>query len=285
MTRILVTGATGLQGGAVVGQLRMRGLRVRAMVRDASGAAAGVLSEAGCELCEADFDRPDTLRPALTGVSAAFLVLPLSPGQLELQRGRAFIEEAERAGLSYLVYSSALDARHPTGVEHFDSKFTLQRQLAESRLEHLVLGPGGFMDNLLFPQTWQGLAKGKLVTPFRPEVKQALVSVEDIGRCAAACLAEPGLGGPAGSFVPLWADHLDGHEQAEIIADVMRRPVRASRMPWLMTRIFLGRQLTGMFDYFNRQDTPVIPDNQAFLQVVREPLKFRQWLQRQAGPA
>ena len=285
MTRILVTGATGLQGGAVVGQLRMRGFAVRAMVRDVSSGAARVLDEAGCELIQADFDQPETLLPALTGVAAAFLVLPLSPGELELKRGRAFVEAASRAGLPYLVYSSALDARHRTGVEHFDSKFELRNRLADSSLEHLVLGPGGFMENLLFPQTWNGLAKGKLVTPFRPEIKQALVSVEDIGRCAAACLSEPGLGGLAGDFVPLWSDHLNGHEQAEIIAEVKGQRVRAGRLPWLLTRVFLGRQLTGMFDYFNRESELPIPDNRIFLEIVSKPLSFRQWLQRQSVPS
>ena len=285
MDKVLVTGATGLQGSAVARQLRALNRPVRAMVRNTSSDQARALIENGCTLIEADFDQPATLEAALEGIRRAFLVLPLSPGPVEVRRGLAFLDAAGQAGIESLVFSAALDANHLTGVSHFDSKYELIQRLERSGLHHVVLGPGGFMENLLFPQTWDGLARGKLVTPFKPEVVQALVAAEDIGRCAAHCLLEPEAAGPSGTFVPLWSECLSAAEQAELIATHLGRPVQASRLPWFVTRIFLGKHLTRMFDYFNRGKAPPVPDNGVFRRIVASPLSFDQWLKLQPLPA
>ncbi len=283
MDRILVTGASGQQGGAVLRHLRADDLTVRVMLRDIDSDKAKALSDQGCELVRADFDQPDSLSKALDGVNAAFLAFPLSDKQTEIARGQAFIEAAVQARLPYLLFSAALDANHPTGVDHFDSKHLLVGQLSSSGLHHNVLGPGGFMENLLFPQTWNGLAKGKLTTPFAIDVPQALVAVDDIGRYAAIHLAQP----PAqsGQFIPLYAECLSSRQQAAVIGEVFGRQTRATKLPWLLTRLFLGRQLTGMFDYFNCGQAPSPPANQAFAEALDPPTSFRDWLGQQTPPA
>lgn len=282
MNRILITGASGQQGSAVVRHLLAAGQPVRALMRNCQSDAAKALAEQGCEVVAGDLDQPDSLPAALQGVSAAFLVLALSDKDTEIQRGRAFIQAAFNARLPYLQFSAALDANHVSGVAHFDSKYQLIQELADSGLHHSVLGPGGFMENLLFPQTWNGLAQGKLVTPFRIDVPQALVAVDDIGRFAARYLLEP----PAtsGEFIPLYSESLSSREQAAIISRQFGRPVKAKRLPWLLTRLFLGRQLTAMFDYFNRGKAPNPGDNGAFLQVVEPATRFSDWLGQQTPP-
>lgn len=282
MNPILITGASGQQGSAVVRHLLAAGLPVRAMVRDRHSDAAKALADQGCELVAADLDQPETLPDALQGVSAAFLVLALSDKDTEIQRGRAFIQAALAAQLPYLLFSAALDANHPTGVAHFDSKHQLMGELMASGLHHSVLGPGGFMENLLFPQTWNGLAKGKLITPFRPDVPQALVAVDDIGRFAAQWLRRPPE--TSGQFIPLYSESLSSREQAALISAQFGRPVQAKRLPWLLTRLFLGRQLTTMLDYFNRGKAPIPPDNTEFLQALEPVTYFADWLARQTPP-
>lgn len=280
--KILVTGATGQQGSAVVRQLLALDQAVRVMLRDTQSDAAKALAEQGCELVQGDLDRPASLPDALNGVAAAFLVLPLSDARTEIRRGRAFIEAARETGLPYLLFSAALDANHETGVAHFDSKHQLIGELANSRLHHNVLGPGGFMENLLFPQTWNGLAKGRLVTPFAIHVPQAMVAVDDIGRHAALDLARPP--STSGSFIPLYSDCLSTSQQAAIMSQQLGHPIKARKLPWLLTRIFLGRQLTGMFDYFNREQNPKPPDNNSFVQSLGKPTAFSAWLSKQTPP-
>ncbi len=109
------------------------------------------------------------------------------------RRGRSFINAAHGAKLPFLVFYAALDASHGTGVGHFDSKHRLINELVESGLDHRALGPRGFMENLLFPQTLNGLANRRLTTPFDIDVKQALVAVDDIGRFAPLSLSQPPL--------------------------------------------------------------------------------------------
>lgn len=282
MHRILVTCASGQQGGAVLRHLKTDKLSVRVMLRDINSAKAQTLAKLGHKPVCADFDQPDTLAQALAGVDAAFLAFPLSDKQTEIRRGQSFINAAIQARLPYLLFSAALDANHPSGVDHFDSKHHLTGQLAASGLHHNVLGPGGFMENLLFPQTWNGLAKGKLTTPFALDVPQALVAVDDIGRYAAIHLTQP----PAqsGQFIPLYAEYLNCRQQADIISQVFNRPTRPTKLPWLLTRLFLGRQLTGMFDYFNQGQAPSPPANRAFAEALDPPTGLREWLAQQTPP-
>ncbi len=282
MNPILVTGATGQQGSAVVRHLLADGASVRVMVRDGDGAAAGTLREQGCDVVVGDLDRIDSLVSALDGVSAAFLMLPMTDEATELRRGRQFIEAAVRAGLGYLLFSATLYSRQQTGVAHFDSKHQLMQELSDSGLHHTVLGPGGFMENLLYPQAWRGLAKGHLTTPYRVDVPQALVAVDDIGRFAAQYLRRPPE--DSGEFIPLYADCLSSMEQAEVISRQLGRPVQAKRLPWLLTRLFLGAQLTAMFDYFNSAQADLPEGRQRFEEALNPPTRFAAWLSGQSLP-
>lgn len=279
---ILITGANGQQGSAVLRHLVAKGHAIRAMVRKAESETATSLKQQGCEVVVADLDQPQTLPAALEDVDAAFLFLALSDQATELARGRNFIRAAAKTGLGYLVFSATLDSNHQTGVAHFDSKFELIQELRASEMHHTILGPGGFMENLLFPQTWNGLAKGKLVTPFAVDVPQALVAVDEIGRFAASLLGDPPE--ESGAFIPLYSEVLSSREQAALIGQQLGRPVKAKRLPWLLTRIFLGAQLTRMFDYFNRGQAPAPPGNEFFLRRLGSVTRFADWLSGQRFP-
>jgi hypothetical protein len=61
------------------------------------------------------------------------------------------------------------------------------------------------------------------------------------------------------------------------------RPIRAKRLPWLLTRIVLGSQLTAMFSFFNRTERQA-PDNSEFLQTLETPTRFSEWLKSQTPP-
>jgi uncharacterized protein YbjT (DUF2867 family) len=91
---ILVTGATGNTGSALLQQLEGRGARVRAMVRsDKDGAR---LPQTGASVVVANFDEPRSLEEALKGVTHAYLVTPSSQ-DAEAQQVR-FAERSAAAG-------------------------------------------------------------------------------------------------------------------------------------------------------------------------------------------
>ncbi|MBI5543672.1 MAG: NmrA family NAD(P)-binding protein, partial [Deltaproteobacteria bacterium] len=123
--RVLVTGATGKQGGMTARHLLRRGHHVRALVRNPDAVAAQDLRQRGAELVVGDFDEPVTLERATLGQDAVYAVTPgmAVPAQTEIRQGEAVADAARAAGVQHFVLASVAgtQAAAPTGVPHFDS--------------------------------------------------------------------------------------------------------------------------------------------------------------------
>jgi uncharacterized protein YbjT (DUF2867 family) len=103
---ILVTGATGTQGGGVVRALLNAGRPVRALTRDPGSAAGRALAAQGVDVVKGDFTDPASLDAALAGVEGVFSVqMGSHPGDpdTEIMTGKALIEAAGRAGVDTVV--------------------------------------------------------------------------------------------------------------------------------------------------------------------------------------
>jgi uncharacterized protein YbjT (DUF2867 family) len=149
---VLVTGATGQQGGAVARRLLKRGHRVRALTRDPAGAKARSVAELGAEVVAGDLTDPDAVGDALHGVDAVFLVttpFESSPGE-ETRQGVTAAERAAKAGVR-VVYSSVANADTGTGIPHFDSKAAVERRLAELGGPYSIIAPVSFLENYSSP--------------------------------------------------------------------------------------------------------------------------------------
>ena len=143
---ILVLGATGGQGGAVVAALTGQGSGargVRALVRDPDSRRAQALAGQGVEVVAGDMSDRRSLAEAMRGVVAAFaLTTPFEEGiDAEVRQGRAIIVAAQDAGLPHLVFSSVAGALQHSGVPHFESKAIVESELVESGLGYTILGP------------------------------------------------------------------------------------------------------------------------------------------------
>ncbi|OLR89594.1 NmrA family NAD(P)-binding protein [Actinokineospora bangkokensis] len=192
---ILVTGATGVQGGATARALLAAGARVRALVRTPSSPAALAVAAAGAELVRGDLDDPASLRAAAEGVDGVFSVQTfMAPGGLggEVRQGRAVADAAAAAGVEHVVYSSVGGAERESGVPHFDSKRAVERYLAASGVPTTVLRPTFFMDNFAAhpPAVEDGVLTVRLA--LRPDTRVQLIAAADIGAVAAAAFADPG---------------------------------------------------------------------------------------------
>lgn len=194
---VVVTGATGRQGGATAHRLLAAGRPVRALVRDATAPAARTLQAAGAQLVRGDFDDPSTLPAALEGAAALFAVPPVAFGpagtdvEREFARGRALIDAAAAAGVEHVVFTGiASTPGRPGGSE---GKKRIEDHLRERIDSVTVLRPVRFMSNYLasMPIGIDGIEDGVHRHIFPPDEPVQIIAVEDIAEFAVLALDQP----------------------------------------------------------------------------------------------
>jgi uncharacterized protein YbjT (DUF2867 family) len=144
---ILVTGASGFVGRHVVHTLTARGIRVRAMVRGAAGAAR--LADVDCELVRGEMTEPESLRAATVGChSIVHLVSRLSGSTDEIDRVMVrgtndLVAAARAAGIRKLVLMSALGTSERTAerAPYYRAKWSMEEAVRRSGIAHVVLRP------------------------------------------------------------------------------------------------------------------------------------------------
>ncbi|HEX7453525.1 MAG TPA: NmrA family NAD(P)-binding protein, partial [Polyangiaceae bacterium] len=137
---VLVTGATGRQGGAVARHLLKRGtFVVRALVRDKDKPAAQALERAGAVLVKGEFNDRASLDLALQDAYGVFSVQSLNAGlEAEVRDGNALADAAKAAAVEHFVYSSVGGAERKTGIPHFESKARIEDHLRSSGLPYTI---------------------------------------------------------------------------------------------------------------------------------------------------
>ena len=247
---VLVTGATGNQGGAVVQALLANGHRVRGLTRNDSSPTAKRLRDQGIEIAVGDFTDQDSLVRAAQGVDALFtMTTPFEGGvEIEVAQGTAIIEAAKTAEVNHLVYSSVGSADRATGVPHFDSKYEVEKHLVSSGLAYTIIAPVFFMDNLLLPWTLPGLREGKLAQGMPGTRPLQQISVADIGAFAAAVIER---GEPIfGQRYDIAGDELTGDEAVAILSQATGREIRYEGFPPDVLRA-QSEDLALMYEWFD----------------------------------
>jgi uncharacterized protein YbjT (DUF2867 family) len=188
---VLVTGATGKQGGALARLLLKRGHRVLGFVRSPESPAAKDLEQRGAELVLGDFDEPDSLERAMRGVDAVFaMATPFQGGGLEgeVRHGRHLIDTAKLAHVHHFLYSSVAGADQDTGIPHFETKHVVEEHLRQSGLPYTIVAPVFFMENFLGPAFAQRLHEGVLSLPLPRHRGLQMISVADLAAFCARVL-------------------------------------------------------------------------------------------------
>lgn len=184
---ILVTGATGRQGGATARHLLDGGFRVRAMTRKPDGRRARNLKKLGAEVVYGDFDDAASLENALRGVWGAHSVQNSWEAgvERETEQGTRFAELARKAGVGHFVYSSVASAHRNTGIPHFESKWKVEEAVRGLDFpSYTIIRPVFFMENFLAEWFLPGILKGKLRMGMKPDTPLQMIAVDDIGRFA-----------------------------------------------------------------------------------------------------
>ena len=272
---ILVTGATGKQGGAVTRHLLAAGYQVRALTRDPQAEKAARLREIGVDLVQADLTDGASLGEALDRVDGVFsMATPFEKGlDAEVAQGVNLGDAAAAAGVKHYVYSSVGGAERDSKVPHFESKWRIEEHLRALGLPLTVIRPVWFFENLP-AYTLQPAGEGFIMPmPLAPDRPFQGVAADDIGAVVARALAEPERW--IGREVELAGDERTLSLYAEAASRDLGLPVTYVQVPWEAIRE-RSEDLAKMYEFFEREGYQAdLPALRAELPGLRT---FDQWL-------
>lgn len=246
---VLVTGATGKQGGATARALLAAGIPVRALVRDPATEPARAVAALGAELVTGDLRDRDSISRAAAGVRSVFSIqqAPLTASGFdfagEFDQAVNLLEGARAAGVPQFVHTSVSGAGRHTEIPGWaegrwdavapslNTKQAIEEQVRAAGFGRwTIIKPGFFMENFLpemaflFPR---GISGG-LVSVLKPDTWLSLAAVADIGRAAAAAIAEPERFDRV--ELELASDYLSMTEIAEVLSEALGTPLSAPDM-------------------------------------------------------
>ncbi len=222
---ILVTGAAGKTGRALLRALRARGAAVRAWVRRPEQAPE-VQQLGAQEVIVGDMRRPDRWPEALAGVQKVYHIPPNMHPDEETMAGLA-LTYARQAGVTHFVYHSVL---HPQTekMPHHWHKLRVEEMIFEAGIPFTILQPAPYMQNLL-PYWPTIVGEGVYRVPYAPSTRLSLVDLEDVAEVGARVLTEPGHEGAI--YELCGTPGMTQEEVATTLGRVLGRPVRAEKWP------------------------------------------------------
>ena len=187
---ILVSGATGQQGGATARALSGEGFTIRALTRNPDSDAAKALAATGAQIVKGDLDDEVSLKAALAGAWGAYAVQNTWTAGVEGEeaQGKRLASLARAAGVQHFVYASVASADRMTGIPHFDNKSRVEDTIRGLGFpSYAIVRPVFFMENL--PSPWF-LNGDQLISALDPKTVLQMIAVADIGEYGALAFTD-----------------------------------------------------------------------------------------------
>jgi NAD(P)H dehydrogenase (quinone) len=281
---ILVTGAAGKTGRAVIRALVVKGASVRALVHRSEQASA-VEALGAREVVVGDMRDGATVQQATRGAQAVYHICPnVSPDELAI--GQVAMAAARATGVERFVFHSVL---HPQveAMPHHWLKMRVEEQLFESGLAYTILQPAAYMQNVL--AQWNTVVDhGIYAVPYGVETRLGMVDLEDVAEAAATVLTEPGHSGA--TYELAGPEALRQTDVARILGQQLGHTVRARAVPleeWERGARAAGlgdtqvETLLKMFRYYNAHGFWGNPRVLGWL-LGRPPTTFAEFVERVA---
>jgi uncharacterized protein YbjT (DUF2867 family) len=273
---ILVTGATGQQGGAVAQELLAHGFPVKAMTRKPGSERAQELERLGAEIVKGDLDDEASLEKALAGVWGVFAVQNTWEAGVEKEeeQGKRFARVARKAGVTHFVYSSVGSAHRRTGIPHFENKWRVEETIRSLGFpSYTILRPVFFMENWASPWFKPYIDQGNLAIGAKPGTKLQMIAVNDIGKYGLwAFQNAEKLNGRA---IDIAGDALSMTETAAVISAAAGKPVTHFQVPIEEVRKF-SKDFALMLEWFDRVGYDADIQNHAKESGIA-PTPFAEW--------
>lgn len=279
---ILVTGAAGKTGLAIIRALRATGAHMRALIRRpeqeemvlSAGAQEALI---GDMMLESSFDR------ALTGISTIYHICPNMFAH-EVEMGQLALQMAKRHFVEHFVFHSVLHPQVSAMPHHWD-KLLVEEMLLEARLPFTILQPGAYMQNIL--GSWDAIIhEGKYHVPYPIDTRLGMVDLLDVAQAAAVVMTTPGHYGA--TYELCGNEILTPAQMASIMSEILGHEVAAveqSVVNWQQNARHEGmdeaviEKLTAMFQYYANYGFWG-NSNALRLLIGRDQAKFEAWVLR-----
>jgi uncharacterized protein YbjT (DUF2867 family) len=250
--RILVTGATGQQGGTLARLLLQKKHKVYALTRNIQSPAAQDLRNKGANIVKGDLDDSDSLERAVKDAESIFLMgTPFEDGtEGETRRGKLMADIAKENKVEHLVYSSVANADKNTGIPHFESKYKVEQHIKNLGIPYTIIGPTFFMENLLGP----GLQQGQLALPLSPSSILQQSALENIAEFSVLVLERSKQF--LGKRVDIASDEVTGEQAAKILSNELGHRIRYVQIPFEQVRQ-ANEDMARMYEWYERVGTGI----------------------------
>jgi NAD(P)H dehydrogenase (quinone) len=279
---ILVTGAAGKTGQAVLRALQANGAATRGLVRNAEQAAA--VEALGASAAIGDLQDGAALKSAMRDASAIYLICPnVHPAEFEI--AQATIKAAQQAGVERFVYHSVLYPQIEAMPHHW-LKLCVEEQLITSGLDFTVLQPASYMQNML-PYLNAIRENGEYRVPYSVSSTFSPVDLNDVAQVAAAVLSSSHHSGAI--YQLAGPQELNSSEMATAVGTALNLPAKAVRQSledWQGAARANGAgayavdTLTQMFEYYDAHGFSASSFTLKAL-LGRAPTTFEEFLRRE----
>lgn len=281
---ILITGASGKTGQAIVKQLAGRKAPCRALARRAE--QVDLLRQLGAEqVVVGNITEADDLRRATTGVETIYHICPnMHPDEVAI--GQKLIDAAQANGVRKIVYHSVL---HPQTEEmpHHWNKLRVEEMLFKSGLAYTILQPAAYMQNVLAYRKTM-VEQDVYRVPYSVKTRISMVDLDEVAEVAAKVIV--GVEHSGAIYELANSEALDQSEVAQTISSMIKRPVSAEmtdRAEWAQMARQSGLSeyaidtLLRMFEYYERFG---FRGNAKVFEMLlgRKPKTFGEWAAEQS---
>ena len=159
-----------------------------------------------------------------------------------------------------------------------ESKFKIENHIKQIGLPFTIIRPTSLFENFLIPQVKKGILKGKLVQAIHRNTVLQYIAAEDIGKAAAKIFQESEM--YLGKTIPLATEQLSTQEVADKFSEVLNKKIEYKKLPVLVTRLFLGKNLYKMFKWM----TEISSFQKEVVDLTKKefpnPISLKTWIER-----
>ncbi len=296
---ILVTGATGRQGGAVARRLLEIGWQVRILTRNGNSSEAQGLKRMGAEVHVGDLSKPESLTAAVAGAHGVFSVQDFwqCGYRGEIEQGQNLARVAKEANVQHFIYSSVggTDRTIDKNIPHFDSKRTIETYVRDSGIPFTIFRPVTFFENFITKRYQRDIPRGVFQFSILPEKPFQMLAVEDQGIFVEQAFAKPD--SYLGQSLEIASDALTMREFAAALSVKLGRTIQYRKMSDLKLRVIstyigltgtsgyyhAGKELIPMFNWLNDTrgwdaDIPALKSRVPNLKTMQQWVDASRWI-------